>query len=212
MKISFIRSRSKAIGKRVVVIVITSCLFIGMALMLSIWEKVPISNLTRDINSVADLPFYIGFISQLGILFWSATVTLCLFSARILRKKSALREYLFFAGLITLMLCLDDLFLLHEEVFPFLGVPEKEVYLVYLLVVTVWLLKYYKVILKTYYLILVLAFGFLGISLIIDIIPTQLIDPYLIEDGLKFTGIVSWFVYFLSCAELSVGKARGTTK
>jgi hypothetical protein len=97
---------------------------------------------------------------------------------------------------------LDDLFLLHEEVFPYyLNIPEKLVFVGYGMIISLYLVKFRKIILKTEFLFLILAFGFLGLSVIIDLLPiaTRLLGnqgEFLLEDGFKLMGIISWFTYF----------------
>ena len=97
-------------------------------LFISLQNKVPTAVLTRDSNAVAELPFYVGAVSNIGVIFWSATASICLFvffstDNSVVYKR--LRSYVLFSGLLTLMFLLDDLFQLHEEFFPdYLFIPK----------------------------------------------------------------------------------------
>lgn len=91
---------------------------------------------------------------------------------------------------------LDDLFLLHENIFPRkLNIPEKFVYFVYGIIVLSYIVKFRKLILKTDFIFLFLAFGFFGASIIFDQVTT---NKYLgvLEDWFKLFGIVNWLAYF----------------
>ena len=99
--------------------------------------------------------------------------------------------------MLTLYLGLDDVFLLHEKVFPRLGVPEEVVLCSYPVFMLFYLFWFYPVILKTEYILLGIALLFFGISVTIDLFDPSDIDIFfLLEDGVKLVGIVSWLAYF----------------
>ncbi|MDJ0680785.1 MAG: hypothetical protein QNJ18_13070 [Xenococcaceae cyanobacterium MO_167.B52] len=105
-------------------------------------------------------------------------------------------------GIITLILLLDDLFLFHEVIAPgIFMISETIVYGGYGLVILASLINFRKIILQSEWGLFGLAFVFLGLSIVIDSLPvldnmsTDL--NYLIEDGFKLLGIVSWFGYFM---------------
>ena len=106
--------------------------------MISGYYNIPISSFTRDPTVVLGGPSYIGFISNIGILFWAFTAAICLFSSVIHKQgnNQATSQFLLYSGLLTLWLLLDDL-LLEQQGFEFL-----------------------------------------------------------LEDGLKLFGIVTWFIFF----------------
>ena len=105
-----------------------------------------------------------------------------------------------------MLLGLDDIFLLHESVFPYLGIHEKVVYATYAGLVLFYLVKFYPTILKTEYILLVMALGFFALSVIFDKSSIPGIDPYLLEDGVKIAGIVSWMFYFYSVGTVAINK------
>lgn len=63
-------------------------MFILVGVVTEISPNLSIQDLTRDVAALGRLPFYWGSISQLGILFWSAIVTLCFSTYFILNKIS----------------------------------------------------------------------------------------------------------------------------
>lgn len=176
--------------------------------LLSGYYQVSFRELTADPNVIANQPFYIGILSQFGLFFWSAAATLsftfaCL--SRCIVKNKTLSLFYLISGIIISILMLDDCFMLHEDVLPRLGIPQKVVFLFYGILVSSYLVKYYKVILKTPYLLLLMAFGGFSLSAIIDLFfHFENIDFWgsFIEDGAKFTGIVFWGSYVFQTNKL----------
>jgi len=139
-------------------------------------------------------------LSSIGILFWTATATLCIFSAMLVtgrQNEVMLKPFLYVSGLFTLLLGFDDLFLLHERVFPnFIGLPEKAVLGSYAVFAVAYLIRFRTAIFETEYPLLGLALSFFGISVVIDAFHSEGRDTAALEDFPKFVGIVSWFVYY----------------
>lgn len=165
------------------------------------YYQVSFRDLTADPNVIADQPFYIGLLSQLGLFFWSAAATLsftfAFFSKRLVNDK-VLTSFYVFSGVIISILMVDDCFMLHEDVLPGLGIPQKVVFLIYGILVSIYLMKFYKIILKTPFILLLFAFGGFSLSALIDLFfhfETSNIWDSFIEDGAKFTGIVFWVSY-----------------
>ncbi len=179
-------------------------------------NRVPIYHLMGDPAKISDSPFYLGMVTKFGIFLWCATAAICLFTALYLKPMNLSRKhqrFLFGAGVITTILMLDDSFQLHEEVFPnYVGIAEKIVYLAYVSMVALYLIKFHRIILNSRYLLFLgLAFVCFALSMLldmralIDLVDMGLIydrDRALLENGFKLFGIVSWFTYFsLTCKE-----------
>jgi len=52
---------------------------IAMLVYIETQEAIPAAFLLRDPNSLGDLPFYAGSVSNAGALLWVATAVICLF-------------------------------------------------------------------------------------------------------------------------------------
>ncbi len=176
---------------------------------------IPFRTMTMDpVQVLAGLkgnPFC-GGLSNFGVLLWCSTAAVCLFCATCLPAEGKLeaRHFLFYSGVITLMLMIDDFFLFHEIVFPrILGIPGEILFLSYFLVVVYYLYRFHRLIFETDYILLVLAFALLGISFVADIIPFRIRGQFLVEDGSKFLGIVAWLGYFLRVC-FTFYRKRGT--
>ncbi len=189
-----------------------SGLAIGAVFVVHYWRDVPFGNLTRDAVSVLEAPIYTGFLSQMGILFWSAAATICFFVFLSQCKDTSNpepRNFFFLSGLLTTLLGLDDGFLFHEVVFPRFGIPEKVAYLSYMIFMLYVLIRFLPFIVRTNYILLMFALSFFAVSVALDVFDGMGFDKYLMEDGSKFFGIVSWFGYFLKTA-LDVVKNKPT--
>lgn len=185
----------------------------------AVQNYIPIPYLTRDPAAVANLPPYVGFFSNIGVLFWCITATICIFSYFLIKGNvpaAPRASFFLYSGLITAMLMLDDLFLGHEYIFKELfGISEKIVYLGYFIVFVVYLYKFKDDILKSEYLAFGVAFGFLGLSVFLDRLPERFLPEallaanynFIIEDGFKLLGIIGWFVYFTRTSILRVRKS-----
>lgn len=167
---------------------------------------IPISYFTRDPSAIMGVPFYIGLLSNLGILLWCASAVICLFSFTIFQgvvKHIEFASFFLFSSVLTIVLLFDDLLLIHESVFPhYLNIPEKFFYVSYVIALIAYLIRFRKTILKTEFLLLLLALNFFGLSIIIDLFQQtfHLIRPGLvdlIEDLSKFLGILGWCTYFV---------------
>ena len=90
------------------------------------------------------------------------------------------------------------MFVLHDEFLPHHGVPQNVVYAAYLLFVAGWLVTSVSLILRTDYVLLLMAFACFAVSMGTDAIAPETADIFVYEDSVKLTGIVSWLAYFQS--------------
>ena len=163
-------------------------------------KGVPLDTLTKDPTAIMHAPFYIGAFSEIGIMFWSGSIALCFFTAfRLSLIRSMRNQYKFMviSGLVSLMLGIDDLFQVHEYVCPhYLSIPKNAVFLTYANLIFIYLLYFRKMIFETDYIILALAFIFMGLAAVSKIFPLPIPKDTFLEDSLKLFGIVSWFTYY----------------
>lgn len=155
--------------------------------------------LTRDIFATTGDAVYVGLLSNAGILGWAVGGITWLLCAVILARVApshTLRPLALGAGLFTLWLLADDALMLHEYVLPRLtGVPEHFFILSYGVSALALLVLGASRILRTNYLLLLLAGGLFAGSILSDELMLQTGAQLLVEDGLKFAGIVVWAAY-----------------
>jgi hypothetical protein len=164
-----------------------------------LWLDIRSAVLMRDPVAVFEGPWYTGALSQLGILVWAAAAAYCVLAASLLMGRA--RWFFIASAALTLLLGLDDAFVLHERVFPdYLGLDEIFVYGIYLGLTITYLLVFIRQILFTEYPLLAMAFGFFGLSIIMDVANLHGPGSFLLEDGAKFMGIVSMAIYYFRTA------------
>jgi hypothetical protein len=203
---------------------------LAVSVLLSYSNNVPFSYLSRDVVSVVDQPIYIGFLSNVGMVGWAFAAGFCFIGYYLLRPLNTRIAYFFlYSAFLTVLLLIDDLFLLHEVLMPdILNISTKIWFIVYIAGVLGLFGLFYKEILRTKYFILLFAFGFFALSIAFDYsglgleawasnssimfhnpdtsVATSNHEDffYLIEDGFKFGGILLWMIYFgVTTADLS---------
>jgi len=155
---------------------------------------------TRDPAQITDCPFCIGFLSNIGIVLWGFMASICFFTYAIIKNRLDKKLAFFFlsSGILLTILLIDDLFMIHEIVAPkILLIPEKFIYLFYLMLVLGFYIKSREIIAKSDYRLLIISGAFFAFSVLYDIMWTILpFANYLLEDGTKFMGIALLSTYF----------------
>ncbi|MGE4543373.1 MAG: hypothetical protein AB7D06_04585 [Pedobacter sp.] len=110
-------------------------------------------------------------------------------------------KFFLISGLITSLLLLDDLFLLHERVFPqIFHWRQRYIFVTYGSMIYIYLMYFRKTILKTNFITLALALGFFFLSIAVDgmsdIMGITIPYYHLYEDGFKLVGLANWLGYF----------------
>lgn len=175
---------------------------LSIVIFLGIEHDVELDHFTQDPASIMHTPFYLGFFSYIGILFWCAAATVCFFTYFILQADTFVmkrrKQFLLYSGLISSLLMFDDLFLLHEMVFPdYLMIPKNVVYLLYINIIIVYVILFRVELIDSEYMVLGIAFGLLGISQFVDSLPMPIPEDSFLEDAVKLFAIVTWFTYYM---------------
>ncbi|QPC82007.1 hypothetical protein G4Y79_20305 [Phototrophicus methaneseepsis] len=182
-------------------------------LILTFQRSVPVSMLINDTTYEGGVPFYTGFISNLGILIWMSAAAICYFTYLLLRSypDHPARQFLLASSLLSFYLTVDDLFLLHDDVFlNYVGVSEPVVFTLYIVLVGIYFLSFRHLLRRSEYVLMLLAAIFFFISLAVDnlheLLPgvyTALGDatgnPIVVVDGVQkaATGTMSNIRYLL---------------
>jgi hypothetical protein len=168
-----------------------------------VWFDIPSAVLVRDPVAVLQGPWYTGFLSQLGIFGWAAAAVSCALAASLLTHR--MRQFFIASAALTLLLGLDDAYLLHERVLPeYFGLNELVVYSVYVGLTVTYLALFIRQILLTEYTLLAMAFAFFALSIGMDAAGVSRPGSFLVEDGAKFIGIISMAVYYFRTAAQSI--------
>jgi len=206
----------RSISKQQLLITFIPAISILVAVVIaSMFFNINMDFFTRDVSAIGNIHPLAGILSSVGILLWCVTASICFFAAIILRniKQTANFWFLLNSAFLSIYLLLDDLFLLHEHLIPiYSGISEKIVVMFLGITVFVYLTTYRLKIFKTNYSVLLLALGFLSLSVVIDTILETWLKigqwQYFIEDGFKWLGIASWCSYYTQSSLLFVIKAN----
>jgi len=186
--------------------VLTIVIFVGIE------NGIELDHFTQDPSTIMNAPFYLGFFSYVGILFWAGAATLCFFTRYMLPSSESLNEvksFLLASGLLTLLMMTDDLFLLHEDVFPnYLHIQEGIVYIIYVNLFIYYIFYFREELLRSEFLVLGLAFAMIGTSQFVDELPMPIPEDSFLEDAVKLFGIMTWFIYYTRYCVFALRKSQ----
>jgi len=138
-----------------------------------------------------------SFISYLGIILWCVTATVCFFAAVLPSiKQQKTQQFLLYSALLSTYLLFDDFFEMHDRYFPvLLGIDEKIIYIILGIATSILVIRFSKVILRTNYIVLLLAFVFFALSIASDGIlkPMEIIYGILV-----MVVVVSFYLFWLN--------------
>ena len=165
-------------------------------LYISNFYNVELSLVVRDLAQTCGYPIGVGMISNIGILFWGAAASICFFTTFLESINRESSKLLLLGGIFSSLLCIDDLFLLHDR---YIG-PDF-LNLTYL-AISIFLLVRFRKILKIIGLFnLLISILFLGLSVFFDGVIQQILNQsyeltQLFEEGFKFIGIACWLNFW----------------
>jgi hypothetical protein len=216
INLKFILRQLKALWPTLVAIYIPTLCALGILVLLRQLTGHGMDYFTEDPAALMKSPFYLGFYSNIGVLIMCACAAICLFASAVLSKFADSKEwsrFLFVAGAISAILAVDDMFMLHEEVFPlYLHIDETIIFGAYGLTIVLFFARFWKAIQKTEFLLLLFALAFFFLMGFFDnlylLIHHQLYAHSLLEDGAKLAAIVTWFAYFTRVSWKAMVKER----
>tara|TARA_B100000900_G_C20493712_1_gene680689 strand:- start:376 stop:981 length:606 start_codon:yes stop_codon:yes gene_type:complete len=173
-------------------------------LYVSSFYNIKLNLVVRDLAQTCGYPIGVGMISNIGILFWGAAASICLFTSFSDSVKSEYSKLLLLGGGFSTLLCIDDFFLLHDRY-----VGPDFLNLTYL-VIAIFLLVRFRRILKIIGLFnLVISILFLGLSIFFDGVLQQIFNQsyeltQLIEEGFKFLGITCWLNFWCKASSYAL--------
>jgi len=180
--------------RQLVMTLAPALLILATMVFVHVHSQVPFANMTRDVTAIAQINPLSGMLSNLGIILWCVSASVCFFAATLLRQSQPRECFLFMlsAALLTTYLLFDDLFQFHEALADrYLGLDEKVIYVALGTAATAHLVRFRRIILRTRFDLLLLAFGFLAVSVVMDEITEALALrlgdwEYFFEDGTNY--------------------------
>ena len=153
---------------------------------------------TSDPNSIHNVHPFKSCISYIGVLLWNSAACVALFASFLLYSRNHTQSTFFFiTGLATFYLMLDDLFMLHEEIWSgILPISQTVILVAYLLMAIGYLTLFWKNILHYEYGILITAFCLFAASILYDLTMPQYESFHpLVEEWFKLAGSFTWLVF-----------------
>ncbi len=149
---------------------------------------------------------FAGLVSNLGVLATVSAAAICLFASFHTKADAPLLRAIGFFGL---MIAFDDLLMLHEDTLPNrLGVSEYFAYAVYGLSALIIAVRFRLQLAKAPLAGLFVAVVLLGLSVSLDAVTEFSNRQTVIEDGLKFVGLIVWSVYWIDRASTAMALHR----
>jgi hypothetical protein len=192
------------IRKNIIYLELSSLLFLLVVFFIGSFLNISFENFSANPISRFKMPLYTGIIHIISLLFWCASTVIPIFiffNIKSLNINSEWKKFMFYSSLFFGYFLLDELILLHSIIIPkYIGIHQLIVLIIYIVAALVYFISLRKLILKTEYFYLFLAFLLLGFSVITDIMSyLKIINinfRYLLDDGFKFLGLVNLFIYF----------------
>jgi hypothetical protein len=143
-----------------------------------------------------------GFASNIGVLYWAAAAACCAMAAAVLWRGATPRpkvRMLLTGALFTGFLCIDDLFMLHESVFPRLGLPQLVTFGSYGLIALAYLVVNWRLIRDEELVLFLASVGFLAFSVAVDLHGHNGGKLWLLvlEEGSKLMGVAGWCTWHI---------------
>jgi hypothetical protein len=179
-----------------------------LALLLSAAAGISPQLVIRDLAQSCDTALGVGFLSNVGYLLWISAGAIALFGALsgVVDVRGRVRQLLLCGGAFSLLLCLDDMFLLHDRY-----VGSSFLYSFYAIFALLILFRFRAQVQALGGGSFLLAVVLLGLSVIIDqlqeVIPVDYSTLQLFEEGAKFLGIATWLAFWWQ-ATASAGKLK----
>ena len=163
----------------------------------------------RDLAQTCGTPAGVGLLSNLGYLLWLAAAAVALFTAYSEQPGVRGKQYELLAcgGWFSFILCIDDMFLLHDRY-----VGQTFLYVVYMVFAALIATRYRRQLMASRGELFLLAVALLGASIGIDQFQRDLPFRYetvqLVEEGAKFLGIATWVLYWWQASTQSLNNAQ----
>jgi len=205
--------KNKLIGNFRLILLLEIAAFLIMMVIgfIGYYFQIPFQDLTANPLSKFNIPFYQGILQRIGLILWGFVLILPLLTYSVLGSSDNLgetRRFLLFSGVFFGYFLIDELLLIHNFILPkIINIRQLPVLIFYAAATLFFLLRFRKILIKNYLWVIVIAISFLGLSMIIDILSYQKVIQfeirYFLDDGAKFLGIFSLFIYyFFYCKDL----------
>jgi hypothetical protein len=174
---------------------------IGFAVLAAVAWRGRVGELLLDPSYASGGAWYLGAVSQFGLLAWSVGTVAAAGGSWVLRRtdRHDAARFLAHGAVVGTLLLVDDMFGLHSGPMSALGLGKHVALVVLGGPIGVWLVVYRHDIFRTRWQVLACSLVGLGSSAVIDAIiaPDRMDLALILEDGPKFLGALAWATYFV---------------
>lgn len=197
-RVQSVRTQVRLVGS---IVLAAFCVIGGFALLAELtghrfryFSKEPAETLGADL--------YVGWFAHFTSVVWLAAAATAVFAGVLLNRSGDTRHgsFLLAGGVLSTLLGADDLFQLHEFVYPKIGIPQEAVYLAYAVLLVAFVWRFRPEIMAHDWLMLVLTAAFWAMSTFSDVMQHRWGIPHLVEDGAKLTGVALWTTFLVRAA------------
>ncbi|MBV0892993.1 hypothetical protein KTN05_14230 [Paracoccus sp. Z118] len=185
---------------------------VGLLLGAAWLRGVPLLQMLDDPASYHEVSPLSGLVSYGGVWLMSSTAAICAFAAHVgTRKRGLLAGVAAFSA----YFALDDLLMLHEAVWPRIGIPEEVILLGFAAALLATLLRTRALAAPAHPFGLYLALALMAGSIVIDlgVTPDGENDAgTIIEDVLKFVALGIWTLFWTAVASAAVTARNGVQR
>jgi hypothetical protein len=199
------------------IVVITAAILVVLYLATRV-AGISFTDLSRDAAATLDGPWYTGALSNTAVAVLLVGAGIAIFAAGLLPslESKSRKGLLVGLALVVMVVAADDLFMLHEAVFPLIGIGSVMSFALYgvALIAVLWIWR--RVIVEsTDWIFLALAALAMGFSVAIDVVLeerlfTLPVSGELIEDPAKILGMVFMSYYLVATSRQALLDLMGS--
>lgn len=181
---------------------VPAALFFSASLYIMLAQGFETMQVLRDPAQQSGASSFLGFLSNIGVWMWVSAAAIAFYTVltrsgyRIYRH----RELLLLLGIFSVVLAIDDFFMLHDRY-----INQWLCYAIYVIVAAALFLRHSQTIVQLDGFSFLLALGLLGSSIMTDTfqghVPIDYITTQIAEEAFKFCGAATW-LYFTGRAAL----------
>jgi hypothetical protein len=151
---------------------------------------------------------YTGFLAHVTWFLWVVGLSLAFFAITLLRQRRPGDPRIGFLAVLcvlTVVLLADDFMMIHDRIFPRVGLPEEGLYVGYAIAFVVLLVRFGGQFRRADLLLALAAGGFWGLSLAMDFVQEHAgLHLHVIEDSAKLIGTALWATFLVRASRSAV--------
>lgn len=172
----------------------------GVILLSMTQQGYEVNEVLRDPAQQTGVSSLLGLISNLGNFFWIASVAIAFFAVAYGRKLQTIqKQWLLLLGSLSLILAIDDFFLLHDRY-----INQWICYGFYVITALLLLIRHFAQLIESAFFSCLIALTLMGLSIITDTFQEKLPWNYgvaqILEEGFKFAGAIVWLQCTIQCS------------